>query len=366
MTDKNRLPYMDPKLWERAKGTPGAIRDFSTHDYIPGQAIPTWIKDPDSGLVVVNELKKYVKPFWLTTERVEESEDFGSQIDLAAGEVSDFFPMTIDGKGHFEIFDAFYYSQQPEGFTVELFDPGNLGQERPILMNREVHVATIASGGGVTLPLTGSLPAASSPGRPFRWPQSFFMDVAKGGGTLFARFRNLSASSNTIRFVLSGRRWYHLQAPWKIANRMEEIFREGARTMPYFFTTDGFARIDGGTGLGSPIPFTIRFGDDAYVEWSKAMAASTSPFLIRFYETATKKRLMEQPVLDQLAFGNGEFPMLLWEEALFEPNYQLTCELSCDSEEDNDIWITLGCRKIKVDPRELETIRPGTSPGRPW
>jgi hypothetical protein len=365
MVDKNRRPYADPANWARAMNTPGALRDFTTHDYIPGQAIPTWIKDPESGLIVVNELKKYVKPFWLTTEGLEESDDFGSQIDLAANEVTDFFPMTVDGKGHFEIFDAFYYSQRAEGFTVELFDPGNLGQERPILMNREIHVATIASGGGVTLPLTGSLPPSSSPGRPFRWPQSFFMDVSKGGGTLMARFRNLSSESNTIRFVLSGRRWYQLQAPWKIANRMEEILREGARTTPYFFTTDTFARIGGGSA--GPILFTIRFGDDAYVEWSKAMAVSTRPFSIRFHETTTKKLLMEQPVLDQLAFGSGEFPMLLWEEALFEPNYQLTCELTCDIEEGgNDIWITLGCRKIKLDPRELETIRPGTSPGRPW
>jgi hypothetical protein len=364
MVDKSRLPYADPANWARARNTPGALRDFTTHDYIPGQAIPTWIKDPESGIIVVNELKKYVKPFWLTTEGLEPSEDFGSEIVLAANEVTDFFPMTVDGKGHFEIFDAFYFSQQPEGFTVELFDPGNLGNERPILMNREVHVATIASGGGVTLPLTGSLPPSSSPGRPFRWPQSFFMDVSKGGATIMARFRNLSSEENTIRFVLSGRRWYQMQAPWKIANRMEEILREGARTFPYFFTTDQFVTL--AASDSTPQPFAIRFGDDAYVEWSKAMAVSTDDFSVRFYETATKKRLMESPVINSLAFGNGEFPMLLWEEALFEPNFQLSCELSHESDEDNNIWITLGCRKIKLDPRELETIRPGTSPGRPW
>lgn len=352
MAQNPRLPYADPANWARAKKTPGARRDFSTHDYIPGQAIPTWIKDPESGLVVVNELKKYVKPFWLTTEDSEE-------ITLAANEVTDFIPMTVDGKGHFEIFDAFYKSEQSEGFTVELFDPGNLGRERPLLMNREVHVATIASGEGTTVGST-SFDASGSAGRPFRWPQSFFMNVVSGTGTIMARFRNLSDQENTIRFVLSGRRWYHLQAPWKIANRMEEIFKEQARTFPYFFTTDGFVELDA-SGSDAPI---VRFGDDAFVEWCKGMAVSDGDFQVRIVETTTQKRLMERPVINSLAFGSGEFPMLNWEDALFEPNYQLTFELDDLSGSSNTIWLTLGCRKIKIDPKELELIRPGTSPGR--
>lgn len=350
-----RLSYADPANWRRALNTPGARRDFTTHDYIPGQPIPTWIKDPETGLVVVNELKKYVKPYWLTVV------DFDEGIVLGPGEVSDWFPMTVDGKGHFEIFDAFYDSDRAAGFTVELFDPGNLGRERPILMNREVHVATIASGGAVALPLTGTLPAASAAGRPFRWPQSFFMNVVSGPGTIMARFRNLDpAADNRIRFALVGRRWYHLQAPWKIANRMEEIFREQARTFPYFFTTDQYVSLGSG---GSQAP-TIRFGDDAYVEWSKGMSVSTGSYQVRIIETATKKRLMESPVINTLAFGTGELPFLNWEESLFEPNYQLTLELDDLSLSTNVVWITLACRKIKVDPKELELIRPGTSPGR--
>lgn len=352
-----KLPYADPANWRRALNTPGARRDFTTHDYIPGQPIPTWIKDPETGLVVVNELKKYVKPFWLTPVDVEEG------IVLEADEVSDWYPMTVDGKGHFEAFDAFYVSQRAAGFTVELFDPGNLGRERPILMNREVHVATIASGGAVTLPLTGTLPADSAAGRPFRWPQSFFMNVVSGPGTIMARFRNLDPdNSNRIRFALVGRRWYHLQAPWKVANRMEEIFREQARTFPYFFTTDQHVRI--GAGIGTGQDQIVRFGDDAYVEWVKGMSVSDANYTVRITETATKKRLMESPVLDTLAFGTGELPFLNWEDSLFEPNYQLTFELSNLSDEANVVWITLACRKIKVDPRELELIRPGTSPGR--
>ena len=348
-----KTPYANPALWDRARNAPGVLRDFQTHDYIPGQPIPTWIKDPVSGLVVVNELKRYVKPFILTTEP--------AAITLAAGEVTDWYPMTVDGKGHLEIFDAFYTSQRAEGFTVEFLDPGNLGRERPLLMNREVHVATIASGGGVTLPLTGSLTSVTSPGRPFRWPQSFFLNVITGGGTIMVRFRNLNASqTNQIRFVLSGRRWYQMQAPYPVANRMEEIFRQHAHTFPYFFTTDEYVSL---SALGSDSP-VMRFGDDAYVEWVKGMAVSTGNFTVQILETTTQKQFMAAPCINSLVFGNGEFPMLNWENSLFEPNYQLTFDLVDLSNATNVIWITLGCRKIKADPRELELLRPGTSPGR--
>lgn len=353
MSGPVKVSYLDPMMYARARNTPGVNRDFTTHDYVPGQPIPTWIKDPVSGQIVVNELKKYVKPFWLTSEP--------EVLTLSGEELSDFIPMVVDGKGHFEIFDAFYVSQRSEGFTVEIFDPGNLGADRPILMNREVHVATIASGGAITLPLSGTLPAASAPGRPFRWPQSFFMDVKDGPGAIFVRFRNLSSSSNTIRFVLSGRRWYHLQAPWPIANRMAEIFREQARTIPYFFTTDQYVSL---SALGTDSP-TVRFGDDAFVEWVKGMSQSTGRYSVRIIETATQKRLMELAQRDDLVFGTGEFPMLNWENMLFEPNYQLTFELTDLSNGTNVVWITLGCRKIRHDPKELEIIRPGVAPGRP-
>ncbi len=45
---------------------------------------------------------------------------------------------------------------------------------------------------------------------------------------------------------------------------------------------------------------------------------------------------------------------------------QVSLTVSDASNATNTVWITLGCRKIKIDPKELETIRPGTSPGRPW
>ena len=323
---------------------PHTERDGAIHDYVPGQPIPTLLRDPRTGEVYVNELKRYVKPFTLVTDPVS--------ITLAGDATSDLIPMVIDNKGHFEIFQAFFVSQRSEGFTVELFET----EDRPFLMNREVHVRTIASGGGVTTKFGGTFGAVGSAGRPFRWPESLWMGAEEGEGSkaIFARFRNLSGSENTIRFNLHGLRWYHTVAPPKVADRMKAIYHGRFRSMPYFYTTEGFVRL---SASGTDTAFT-RFTDEAWTEWVKGMSISTGRYNVRILETASTKRFMEQAIRDDIAFGNGEFPFLLWESSLFEPDYQLSFEVADLSGLENDIWITLACRKIFWDPKEGRLGRP--------
>jgi len=325
---------------------PRVDRDVTIHDYTPGQAIPPMVRDPRTGKVVVNELKRYVKPYTMVTDQ--------PTITLAANAISDPIPMLIDNKGHFEVYSAFFTSQRAEGFTVKLFD----AKGRPILMNREVHVGTIASGGGVN---TGQevFTATTSAGRPFVWPESFFMNSEENGTMIVAQFRNLSSSQNVIRFGLHGLRWYHLHAPDRIAQRIERIYRDKVRTMPFFYTTEQRIVLTG-SGTASE---DMRFTDEAWTEWVKSMRVSTGRFNCRIIEKASRKRFMEIEVRDTLVFGNGEFPFLMWEPVLFEPNYKLTFELTDLSGSSNTIWITLGCRKILSDPQETQLARPGTSWG---
>ena len=328
-------------------------RDVTVHDYIPGQPIPMLIRDRESGKIYANPLKKWVKPFVLAMEPEELTLTAAGTI----GSKSEPIPLQIDNKGHFEIIDAFFSSQRAAGFTVLLQDANN----RPILMNREIHVASFASGGGVTTN-AGALGTAGSAGRPFRWPESFWMNVEEHGTAIFAVFRNLSSQSNKIRFALGGLRWYCLQAPPRVADRMKEIYRARFRTMPYFFTTDEFVSLSG----GASDKFQVRFGDEAWTEITKLMAFSTAfdvsgtanDFDVRISEFTTKKRYMSELISRQLVFGNGEFPMLLWESSLFEPGYRLLFELKNNSQSTNTIWITMGCRKIFPDPKEDVLVRP--------
>lgn len=337
------LPYGASAL----AGLPGVDEFFNVRDYVPGQPIPDLIKDPKTGKIVVNELKRYVKPFWLTTEP--------ESVVLGPDGESDPIPMMLDNKGSYEIFQAFFNSSQPEGFTVKIFTPDT----RATLMNRQVHVATIASGGGVTTP-EGAFPATSSAGRPFRWPESYFLDVEDKGKAVMCVFRNLSATqSNTIRFVLHGLRWYHMQAPAWIAKRMKHIYRERLSTFPFFYTTEQFAELP---ALGT-VNSEIRFTDEAYVEWVKSAVFRTGPFDVRIREKENGRRFMTNPIRDSLVFGNGEFPFLNWETSLFEPNYKLIFELTDASNAPNTVWLTLACRKLLWDPHDDRLARPEAAGG---
>lgn len=327
-------------------GLPGVDEFFGIKDYVPGQPIPDLIRDPKTGKVVVNELKRYIKPFWLTMEP--------EVLTLGGNGVSDPTPMMLDNKGGYEIFQAFFTSSQAAGFTVEFMMPDN----RNKLMNREVHVATIASGGGVTTPV-GTFPSTSSAGRPFRWPESYFLDVEDKGKAIMCVFRNLSASSNTIRLVLHGLRWYHTQAPAWIASRMKHLYRERLTTFPFFYTTEEFVNL---SALGTQ-DVDIRFTDEGYVDWVKSMAFADGAFDVRIREKENGRRFMENPIRDSLVFGNGEFPFLNWESSLFEPNYKTTFELTDVSNAPNKIWITLGCRKLLWDPHDDRLAPPEAAGG---
>jgi len=336
---------------------PMASRDFTVRDYIPGQPVPLLIRDPATGRAQVNPLRKYVEPYTLSIEP--------ETLTLGAGLVSNMIPMTLDAKGHFEIVDAFFQSSQPEGFTVELFlandaiGPTSFAY-RPFLMNREVHVATIASGGGFLLNWESLTADSSDGGRPYRWPETYFLNVDDGAKVIFARFRNLSASSNTIRFALHGLRWYHVQAPTKIADRIQEIGRGRARSFPYFYTTDRFVELGAGE---EGVEETVRFDDVSWTEVFKMTRVSTGRFKVRISELSTQKKFMDEKIRDDLVFGSGELPFLLWEPNLYEPNYSLLFELDDLLDDSNTIWITLGCRKILMDPRDGRLMKPGQASG---
>lgn len=330
---------------------PRVDRDFSVRDYVPGQPLPIMVRDPKTGRIQVNELKRWIKPYTLVTEPDE--------ITLGPNQVSEPIPMVLDAKGHFEVMEAFYKTQQPEGFTVLIFDPG----DRPLFMNREVHVSTIASGEGVATNYS-AFGSVGSAGRPFKWPETFFMNTTEKGRAVFCQFRNLSSLENKIRFNLHGLRWYHMQAPAKVAARMAVIYREKFRSIPFFYTTENFVTLGGAKPATGT--FDCRFTDEAWIEAMKLSRFSTGRFNCRIIEKSTTKRFMESAIRDDLVFGNGEFPFLMWESALFEPNYKISFELeNLIGQQQNDIWLTVSCRKIFWDQKDDRLLRPEEAGGMP-
>lgn len=310
---------------------PALERDQAIRSYIPGRGVPELLRDPKTGRIYKNPLKPYVKPFWLVTEPEE--------IVLTPNGVSEVIPMTIDNKGHLEIIGGFFQSQQPEGYSVKMMD----AKTNELMMNRDVHISTIAAGGGCATNYSVFGPETAA-GRMYRWPDSYWLQVTEKGRSINVKFWNQSSLQNTVRFTLYGFRWYHTLADQKLADEIQALWMERRHIRPFFYTTDEFIRLANGESREA----TIRLSDDVHAEWVKGTSVSTGHYKVRVEERTTRRTFMTERLRDEMVFGPGELPFHMWESAVFEPNTRLVLDLENDFPGDNTIWVTLGCRHLKL------------------
>lgn len=324
--------------------------------YIPGAGgVPGLVYDVQRGKHVPHPLKRYVKPYMLATDP--------ATVTVTANTVSDPIPLVIDGKGHFEVL----YSMAEAtdfNFTVALFDP----EHRPLLMNREIHARTICSGFATATALE-TFTTAGAAGRPFIWPEPWFLNVEKHGRALFATFRDLSGSNNTIRFSLHGRRYYHVGAPAGVQREIERLYKQRV-SMPYFYTTDREVILAASTTTD----FNMRISDDAYFECWKKMAftdqtvasqPNNASFNVQIFERQDDRPLiagrMTRPqaasafsTRGDLYFGDAEFPYLADEADLYDPNTLLKFTLANQVASENRVHLTYAGRKVFVpSPEEV-------------
>ena len=155
--------------------------------------IPTYLKAKDQHgqpAVIVNPLKDYVRPFWLSTDEPNEN------LAVPASGSSAPTNLTVTAEGHFE--GAYFTSFRSDPMTILMNYPG----KRMNLMNREIHLDTIAQLGET----------------PFILPETLWVPAIR---SINVTFRNLTANPATVRFVCHGRRWYHYEAPQDLALKIQ-------------------------------------------------------------------------------------------------------------------------------------------------
>lgn len=314
----------------------------------------------EGGRIVVDPAKKDIFPFTLASEPEEIELPGASPIcdHLLAGGIIDqpvIYP--IDNKGPFEIVYSQFYAYYKEGpqageptgeFTVVIFD----AEYRPLLMNREIHAKTIAGGFGSSLGAGFGTALESSGGRPFVWPETFFMDPSRGGKAIFLGFRNLTRYKIGLRWVFHGVRYYHPKPFEDAVAEKQLIVGPGRYSFPYFYTTDTDVRLE----ADESFDFDIRLTDEADVEIFKMMRVSTYPFLWRLQEKAGKRHLdtagfgplgIAHGVHSDLGWGDAEFPFIPFETMYYERNTKVMLVLvNRLASAANVIWATLACRKI--------------------
>jgi hypothetical protein len=282
------------------------------------------IKNKKDGRIYLDVFKRFAKPYWLTTEPRTISLVVAQQTFSSAPVV-----MPTDRQGPIEI--DYSYFQSTGDFALTIFDP----QNRPMLMNREIHIRTIASGFN-----TQGLGAPA--GRPFIWPEPWFLNTGEGQRNFQVGFLNLTNVDNNIRFSLHGRRFYYQASPPEVVERYEKYYKGRPLTKPFFYTTDQEVRIPAGTPAGTVLDFFIRIRDDSDALMYKFTSVQNHPYEFKLIEQSGQKELMTDFVRVENGFGDGELPFLLFEPMYFEGGYKLAFRIRTLTTEEDDlvIWPT--------------------------
>jgi hypothetical protein len=278
--------------------------------------LQTFLRDPQSGRVYINPLKRHVRPFWLVTDPVT--------VTVAAGAVSPPTLMTVDNQGHFEAVELLAVSDGP--FLVEIFDPAT----QKFWTQRPVHSATLFGDAG----------------RAFVLPESYFFNVEDSPRALRFTFTNLLPIANTIRVALHGRRLYQRESPPDVQEAFRTYYRRKERTSTYFMTTDSIAAIPALST--AQLSFPMRNTDEADFEIFKVMAVSDFPFEFQIRETSTNRTLSNGLVHVNSGFGTAMFPKIFPESYLLARNFELALEARNIAAQQlpNNIFITLAGRRI--------------------
>ena len=288
------------------------------------------IKDRKGGRIYLDPFKRFAKPFWLTTEPRTIT------LNVAQGQFrSAPVVMPIDRQGPVEIDYSFF--QSTGDFAITVFDP----QNRPMLMNREIHIRTIASGFN-----TQGLGAPA--GRPFIWPEPWFLNTGEGQRNFQVGFLNLTDQDNSIRFTLHGRRFYYQSSPKSVVDRYQKYYQGRAVSAPFFYTTDQEVRIPANTPAGTVMDFFIRIRDDSDALFYKFTSVQNFPFEFKLIEQSNQKELMSDFVRVENAMGDGELPFLLFEPMFFDAGYKLCLRVRTLTQEEEDlvIWPTFTSSRI--------------------
>ena len=288
------------------------------------------VKDTRNGRIYLDPFKRFAKPYWLGTEPKTIT------LTPATGNFRSVpVVMPIDRQGPVEI--DYSYFKSTGDFAITIFDPDG----RPMLMNREIHIRTIASG-------FDTLGLGAPAGRPFIWPEPWFLNTGEGRRNFQVGFLNLTDVDNDIRFSLHGRRFYYQSSPADVRERYEKYYKGRALSTPFFYTTDQEVRIPAGTPAGTVLDFFVRIRDDSDALFYKFTSAHNFPYEVKLVEQSNQKELSSDFVRVENAAGDGELPFLFFEPMYFESGYKLTFRVRTLSVEEEDllIWPTFTASRI--------------------
>jgi len=293
--------------------------------------IPTFRRLPD-GTIETNPLKDYAAPFDLLVDNPN------SVITLASNQQGLGLPMTARHDGPIEVFalKAIVLDSDNAPVTAHnvFFDLEHVGKRKK-LNNRPIHLRSVQGDGG----------------RPYILPETIWIPAVQ---SLFVRFYNNDLAERRVEFVLQGVKYYPHAAPDYLRKDIYSYTERRERTYCYFQTTNEDVTL-AGSATGTQAFYTVP--DDADLEIFKATAVSDAAFRIQHQDGQTDRAYSSALMHSSLFFGGfdasavmfgagGVFPNRWSTTLLVRRSIQNKFVMNNLSASENDIWITLGGRKI--------------------
>jgi len=278
------------------------------------------------GKLVPNPSKLDVQSFYLVPDNPN------NPVTVGAGATSPPILFTVGQDGPFEGFYLTHEKTNQTLMTVDIYDEA----ARRHLMNRPVHIDTIM---GQTLTAVG--PRAGGIG-PHLFAETLFMQTSRSLSMTFVD----GAAGNTVWPSVVGRRFYNYANPSE--SMAMAVEKRGARarfSTPYFLTTTEDVSV---AGAATGQQFFLQVTPEAHFEWFKLMVVSTGAFSFRLYDARNNRAITNDFIHVSAAAGQASFPMVLPEPILYQANTRLRLEINELSGAANDIYFTMGGRRIYV------------------
>jgi hypothetical protein len=266
-------------------------------------SVPLFLRDEKTGLVSLNELKKYVLPWQLVPQNL------GNNTGTLAvpGNAVRNIVLEPDQNGPFE---GMYLTCDVYGSPLILVRLHDAGYNRD-LMNRDVLVQTIMT----------PIPGAQDP---FILPETFWIEQRQ---SLIMTFTDFSALANSVRPVFHGRKFFLRQARAGLADKFVAKRRQQRKiTTPYFYTTDQAVTL---AAAAVATRANITISDEGHFVAHKITFWSDGPFEYRLIDGENGQSTSGTVFINSTSgAGTAARPYILPEPWFIEKNRQLILEMN--------------------------------------
>jgi len=276
--------------------------------------------------MVVNPMKGHVRPYYLLPKPP-------TTLALAGANSVGELMFEVDLEGHFEWESFITTPQDATGsltqVVLNLFD----AQKQRYLSNRPVHFQTIAA----------------IVDRAFRLPEPYLFNVGDGLRTLNVGVKKLDSGAFTLNLAMLGRRYYHVEAPPRVAEKFDQVIGGKERAHTYFLT---YKEVQGdGTpptlAPAASATWHFKADDDADSDLMKLMVpAGTGDFTFVLREADTNRQLSNGRISRQMGWGNAEFPFYFADTYLLGRSKELLFEVTSEDSSSIQIFATIAGRRL--------------------